>query len=347
MGGTVVGVDIGSQSIRGVEVQGFDTAKPVVLRMHEVPVPGQAVRRGEVVEQSTVATALRRLWSTGGFKTRDAVLGIGGGRVFARDLAVPFATLPQIRQSLPFHVQDLLPVPVADALLDFYPIAEQDTEGGRQISGLLVAAVKEAVNANVTAALAGGLNPVKVDFIPFALTRAVAPRRSARGRDLLVGMGANTTNVVVHEDGVPSFVRIIPSGGADVTNAIVQRLQFSPEQAEGAKRALGMGTQLMRQEDRPVIEIIYEVVGELLTSIRSTLSYYANQRPSEPVSRIVLTGGGAHLNGLPKAFADLTSMPVVVADAFAQVTSKSKEQYTPEQRDGYAVALGLALGSRA
>jgi type IV pilus assembly protein PilM len=160
-------------------------------------------------------------------------------------------------------------------------------------------------------------------------------------------MGANTTNVVVHEDGVPSFVRIIPSGGADVTNSIVQRLQFSPEQAEGAKRALGMGTQLMRQEDRPVIEIIYEVVGELLTSIRSTLSYYANQRPSEPVSRIVLTGGGAHLNGLPKAFADLTSMPVVVADAFAQVTSKSKEQYTPEQRDGYAVALGLALGSRA
>jgi len=344
MGGTVVGVDIGSSSVRGVEVQGYDTAKPVIVRYHEVPVPEQAVRRGEVVEGQTVATALKRLWSTGGFKTKDAVLGIGGGRVFARDLSVPYGTLQQIRDSLPFNVQDLLPVPVADALLDFYPIGEEATEQGRQVSGLLVAAVKEAVNANVTAALQAGLNPVQVDFIPFAITRAVAPRRSSHGRDMLVAMGANTTNVIVHEDGVPSFVRIIPSGGDDVTNAIVQRLQWTPEQAEQAKRALGMGGQMMRQEDRPVIEVIYEVVGELLTSIRSTLSYYANSKPGSPVQRIVLTGGGAQLTGLPNALADLTGLPVVLAEAFRQVSQKSRQRATAEEEDEFTTALGLALG---
>ena len=69
MGGTVVGLDIGSASIRGVEVQGYDGAKPSIVRSAQLPLPEGAVRRGEVVENATVSTALRRLWSAGGFKT--------------------------------------------------------------------------------------------------------------------------------------------------------------------------------------------------------------------------------------------------------------------------------------
>jgi len=80
MGGTVVGVDIGSASVRAVEVQGFDGAKPSIVRYAEVALPETSVRRGEVVEVSTVGSALKRLWSTGGFKTKDVVLGMGGAR---------------------------------------------------------------------------------------------------------------------------------------------------------------------------------------------------------------------------------------------------------------------------
>ncbi|MEO8529351.1 MAG: type IV pilus assembly protein PilM [Pseudolysinimonas sp.] len=349
MGGTVVGVDIGSTSARAVEVQGFDGPKPSIVRYAEVALPESSIRRGEVVEVATVGTALRRLWSTGGFKTKEVVLGMGGSRVFARDLSVPKASMTQIRESLPFIVQDLLPVPVADALLDFYPISEETTDTGPHVSGLLVAAIKDAVNANVSAALGAGLRPVQVDLIPFAMTRAMAPLRSARGRDVLVSIGANTTNVVVADNGVPQFVRILTNGGDDITRAISSRLQWAPEQAEQAKIAVGMGGPMTRQEDRPVLEIVYEVVGELLAGIRSTISYYTTARPTEPLGRILLTGGGSQLTGLPNALGELTGLPVVLADPLASIpTSRNARQRTTRaSQDAFTTAFGLALGSHS
>lgn len=349
MGGTVVGLDIGSASVRAVEVQGYDGAKPSIVRYAELPLPENSVRRGEVVESSTVSTALKRLWSQGGFKTKKVVMGMGGTRVFARDFAVPKAPLDQVRESLPFLVQDLLPVPVADAILDFYPIAEEAGENGPMISGILVAGLQESITANVAAAIGAGLIPVHVDLIPFAMSRAVAPIRTARGRDVLISIGANSTNVVVVHDGVPHFVRTIPNGGDDITRAIATRLEWAPERAEAAKRAIGMGGPMLRAEDRPILEIVYEVVGELLASIRNTLTYYSTSKPHAPVQRILLTGGGAHLLGLPNALAEVTGIPVAVAEPLAAVPrlKTAKDPGTREDRDAFTTAFGLALGSHA
>ena len=347
MARTVVGVDIGSSAVRAVEVSGYQTARPSITRYHELPLPEGSVRRGEVIEVATVATALKRLWATAGFRSKDIVLGMGGQRVFARDLSVPRASLEQIRESLPFHVQELLPVPVSDVLLDFYPIEEESGEAGPMVKGLLVAGLKDAVNANVEAAMAAGLHAIHVDFVPFALSRAIAPVRSSRGRDLVVSLGANSTNILVVGDGVPTFVRILPNGGDDVTRAIMSRLNWAPEQAEGAKRALGMGGAMMRQEDRPVIEVVYEVVGEWLASVRNTISYYVNARPMEPVQRILLSGGGAQLMGLPNALADLTKLPVTVADPLQSLSPKARARGQNDRSGDFTTAYGLALGSHA
>jgi type IV pilus assembly protein PilM len=350
MATSVVGVDIGATTARAVEVHGFEGSKPVITRLHQVPLPENAARRGEVVELSTVTSALKRLWSSGGFKAKNIVLGMGGSRVFARDFTVPRQPINLIRESLPFQVQDLLPVPVADVLLDFYPIQEEEGEQGPVVKGLLVAGVKEAITANVTAAMSAGLRPLHVDLIPFALSRAIAPIRAARGPEVIVAIGANTTNIVVVDRGVPQFVRIIPNGGDDVTRAIASRLQWAPEQAESAKRVVGMGGPMMRAEDRPVLEIIYEVTGELLGSIRSTLSYYVGTTPLEPVQRILLTGGGALLGGLPNALSELTGLPVNVADPLSNISlprTKADHRLSREQLDGFTTAFGLALGSHA
>lgn len=350
MARSVVGVDIGSASVRGIEVHGFDSPRPAVARFGEVALPETAVRRGEVIEVGTVATALRRLWSTAGFKSKDVVLGIGGSRVFARDLNVPLAPIAQIRESLPFHVQELLPVPVSDVLLDFYPIGTMESPTGPVANGLLVAGIKEAIDANVKAAMTASLRPVHVDLIPFALSRAIAPVDSARGCEVIIGIGADTTNVVVVTDGVPQFVRIIPGGGDDITRALVKRLEWAPEQAERAKRAVGLSVATAHVQDRPVIEIVYEVVGELLTNLRNTLSYYASARPDQPVQRMVFTGGGAMLNGLANALAEMTRLPVSFAEPFSRMTmprQRHQQQHSRGTLDPFTTALGLSLGSHA
>ena len=226
MGTTIVGLDIGTSALRAVELQDADKPKPTVLRFEEIALPPGAVRGGEVVEPNTVATLLRRLWSQAGFRSKDVILGMGNQRVLVRDLSVPRMSAERIRESLPFLVQDLLPVPVADAVLDFYPAADVDGESGPMVSGLLVAAVKEAVLANVRTAQLAGLTPVAVDLLPFALSRAIGA--AGPGMIALVDVGAATTNLLITQDGVPQFARIIPAGGDDLTQALASQLDVSP-----------------------------------------------------------------------------------------------------------------------
>jgi type IV pilus assembly protein PilM len=343
----VVGIDIGKDRIRAVEVENPRKARPTVVRVHEVALPEGSSHSGEVREVRTVATALKRLWSTGGFRSKKVVLGMGNQRVLARDLTVPKMPLDDIRASLPYQVQDLLPVPVSDAMLDFYPVSEGQGENGPVVHGLLIAALKEAVNANVEAVRLAGLNPIEVDLIPFALTRLFASGRSEAV--VLIDIGGSTTNVVVAVNGVPEFVRIIPTGGDEVTNGIAMRLGVDLPMAETVKRGsrVGRAAQEALPDERQAIEAVTESSIDLLSSLRNTVDYYTGSRPQHRPSRIVLSGGGAQLAGLAEVLADLTRMPVVIGNPYENVHTVrglSKSNVSPLS---LAVALGLAVGSAA
>jgi type IV pilus assembly protein PilM len=349
MAKNIVGLDISNWGIRAVEVSDATKAKPNVVRYRSVRLPEGAVWKGDVLEPSTVATALKQLWATGGFTSKDVVLGVGNHRVLARDLSVPKQTIERIRESLPFQVQDLLPVPVEDALLDFYPISESASETGPMVNGLLVAAVKEPVVANVKAAELAGLNPVDVDLIPFALSRVLLRGAHGRGTVAVIEIGESTSTVIVAKDGVPQFVRIIPTGGGDLTAAIKAELGLTGEQSETAKRALGLTTAGVAVENRPIVEVIYKVAGELLNSLRNTLNYVSSIRPQDPVRQIVLTGGGSKLIGFAQALGDSARIPVVLGNPFETISANKKfaEDTEDENGEGLVVALGLALGSAA
>jgi len=345
----IVGLDIGRDILRAVEVENADKARPIAVRYAELPLPADSVRSGEVREVNTVSAAINKLWKTGGFKTKNVVLGMGNQRVLARDLAVPRASLSQIRESLPFQVQEMLPVPVNEALLDFYPISEGTGEYGPVVNGLLIAAIKDSVMANVTAVRKAGLNPVHVDLIPFALTRILAKGRLGRGTVALIDIGASTTNVVIATDGVPQFVRMIPAGGEDITRALVNSLELSPQQAEAVKRQRGLnniggGT----DAERRAAEVIRESAGELLNSLRNTINYFANTRQNEQISGIVLSGGGTRLGGIVQALSDLTKIPVITADPLSTIElSRALARRGPHDELAMTVSLGLTMGSAA
>jgi type IV pilus assembly protein PilM len=340
----VVGVDIGDDSVRAVEVTGLGKPRPTVERYREISLPEGAVKDGEVAEVNTVAAALRQLWSAGGFRSKKVVLGVGNTKVLVRDLTVPRLTQKEIRQSLPSYVQDMLPVPVADALLDFYPISESAGDTGPVVHGLLVAAIKDAVKANVSAVQLAGLSPVAVDLIPFALSRLHARDRE-KGTLAFIDVGARTSHVVVAVNGVPQFVRIMGAGGHNLTAALKDRLEITQEQAIALKSSLGLITSMVAPEQRDAVEIIHEVTGELLSTLRNTLNYFVNTHPSLHFDEIVLSGGGTRLPGFREALAEITRVPVASADPFNSIElSRDLTKQGPTQANSMAVALGLALG---
>lgn len=345
MANSVVGLDIGHGVLRAAEIVN-QARKPMLARYFEMPVPMEAVNRGEVVDRDIVQRALRLMWSRARFTTKDVVLGMGNQRVLSRDYSVPEAPLARIREALPFQVQDLLPVPVADALLDFYPVAREQTEQGPMIHGLLIAAVKDAVLGNVETVESAGLRVAEVDLIPFALTRLLS---STQDVSALIDIGASTTNIVIAVAGVPRFVRVLPGGSRDVSDAIVARHGIAFEDAERIKRQFGVMATTVTPEQRPVIDTIHHATGELLGGVRNTIAYFASNHPELRVAELVLSGGGSEMPGIREAFSELTRLPVRDADPFQRVGAARSlaADGLRAARAQAPVAIGLALGSAA
>jgi type IV pilus assembly protein PilM len=368
---SVVGLDIGTTSLRAVELSSGNRGKPNLLRSHEVLLQEGAVGRGEVVDEHAFSAALKRLWSEGGFKSKNVVLGMGNQRIFARDLSVPKMPLDRIRESLPFQVQNMLQVPLADSLLDFYPISESVGERGPVINGLLIAAEKGSVLGNIRAVERAGLTPVEVDLIPFALNRLLIFRPQLKGMVALIDVGASTTSILISHDGVPQFVRIIPAGGDDLTLGLKVGLEIGTFEAEELKRTLTYSADPMKAEETSseisrcgcaqctaalaktenphATEILQAVTGDLLNGLRNTVKYFTNIRPQDPVGQILLTGGGSQLPGFSNALEEMTRIPVADADPFNMITlpRRRKAKKSQQVQASIAVALGLALRSIA
>lgn len=349
MAGGVVGVDIGSSFLRAVEIDDASKARPTLLRAHEVPLPEGSVKRGEILEVHTVASAFKRLWSAGGFRSKEVALGIGGQSVIVRDLAVPRIPLAQIKESLPYQVQELLPVPVSDAVLDYYPIGEGQNESGPIVNGLLVAAFKQAVSVNVTAATLAGLTPVSMDLLPFAMTRVHSLSSPTSGFAVHMNIGANATSIVIVQAGVPLFVRIVPAGGDDATRAIMTRLSVPRERAEALKRDLGLTGAGSTDEERLAAEVIHESTSELLTAVRNTLAYFAGVRTGVAFDHLSVAGGATRLRGLASALAESTRISVVPVNPTAgvAVARSMRGHDSNEQMQTWITAIGLAVGSAA
>ena len=347
----VVGIDIGTTAVRAVEVRDAETDHPVLERCREEPLPFGAVSRGEVLQPAVVAAALKRMWSRGGFRCKDVVLGMGYHRMVVRNLTVPKMSLRRIRESLPFQVQDLLSFPTAEALLDFYPIAEVDSDGesGPQISGLLIAVMNDVVRSHIKAVRLAGLHTVNVDIMSFARSRAI--HRGVTAPDVIVqiDIGGGSSSVLISSNGVPQFVRVIPAGGNQLTKALRVRLGIDEEAAEALKKRLGLPEAEVAPEDEIAATIIHEITSELLESLRNTVAYFTNNRPELPIDRIVLLGGGARLDGFGAALSELTRFPVVPAQPYGGLELGPDVNKADLQNSEctFVAALGLALGSKA
>jgi type IV pilus assembly protein PilM len=140
-----VGLDIGSDAVRAAVV---DTGKatPVLRRFTEMPLPPGAVQAGDIVDQGAVTEAVSALWKRNHLPRKRVVVGIANQRVIVRQVDVPHLEEEELIEALPYQVQDAIPIPVEDAVLDYVPLEEFGTpDGDLMLSILVVAAQRETV----------------------------------------------------------------------------------------------------------------------------------------------------------------------------------------------------------
>jgi len=334
-----VGLDIGSTSIRAVEAARTKD-RPVINNFGQALLPAGAMVGGVVKDERAVTNALRQLWAAQSFSSKSVSIGVTHQQVVVREIEVSNLPKKEMRQALPFQVRDVLPLPVDEALLDFYPL--EDAGNNDTVRGLLVAAPKDAVLQLVRAVERAGLHVEHVDLSVFAALRAAA--HLANDTEAVIDIGANGTNIVIHTNGVPQIVRTVPRGGAEVTKLIASRLGMPAAEAEVIKCRVG----LVRGEGVDSADVVEEAIRPLISEIRSSFSYYASSHNAQRVSRLALVGGAAQLPGLTEKLATTLGVPTFLSDPLQRVNDSrrgGRHDVLGRFRSSAAVSIGLTLGA--
>src|SRR5438093_11017115 len=94
------------------------------------------------------------------------------------------------------------------------------------------------------------------------------------GDEAIVDIGSEVTSICVHAWGVPRFVRILPSGGKDITAAVARAMGVDEGEAERLKRGSDSWTEQERETSGGAVQVAINRAGTFADEIRSSLDFY-------------------------------------------------------------------------
>ena len=190
---------------------------------------------------------------------------------------------------------------------------------------------------------------------PLASALAVLTEEEKELGVILIELGAGTTDLAVFHEGKIRHLGTIPFGGNAVTSDLVQGLGITNSDAEQLKEAYGCAYEPMVDPEQVIAMPASASHGERHIS-RELMTHIIHQRMDEIFDKvqrevqtagfagrlnagIVLTGGGAALEGVSELAADVFGLGVRVGVPGDNVGGLVEQIAAPR----FATAVGLAL----
>jgi type IV pilus assembly protein PilM len=337
----LVGVDIGSSSIKVCELKEGRKGSRTLVRFGYHPLPPQTIVDGHIINSAAVIEGLDKLFHKQ--KNRDVALRISGHSVIIKKITMPLMTLAELAEQIQWEAEQHIPFDLAEVEVDWQVLAQRPEQG--QMDVLFVAAKKEEVNDLTNIAVQARLRPRVVDLDAFTVQNAFEVSYGGIPTDqtiALIHVGASLTTLNVLSSGTTAFTRDIANGGNQITEEIQRQLSVRAEEAEAYKCG-GDGRGLVPRE---VPEIIAQVVDALAGEIQRSLDFYLATSGEGGIHRVYASGGTANIRALLDAIERRVRVPVELLDPLriAEPAPKGVDLELLRARAAQSVvAFGLAL----
>lgn len=338
----LVGLDIGSSSVKAVELQKKGSGLQLLNLGFENLQPDTIVD-GQIMELNNVSNVIASIFSQHQIKTPRVAAGVSGHSVIVKNIVLPQMSEEELRESFSWHAEEHIPFDIADVNLDY-----QLTGNSSDALNVLMAACKSDKIANVKQAIQlAGKQPVVIDIDAFALQNCYEVNYHPRPGEIvaLLNIGAATMNINILNGSRSVFARDASVGGSQYTSLLQKELGLSFEQAEAVKRGYPLPADVEARPIQPIIETVSDI---LALEVHKTMDFYRTtaEQGGESIQKILVAGGGSKLPGLTDYLAKRFEIPVEVFDPFRQIQVDSRKfdpDYMREILPDMAVAVGLAL----
>lgn len=345
----IVGLDLGTHSVKVCElVSTFRNFE--LVGFGSEPVGASADAEAELVE---IAAAAQRLIERRGLANETIICALPPSMVSSVTLEFPFDKPKQIQATLPFELDEAIPFDVEDVVHD-YQIVERREDGTTKV--LVSFVLEEALSAFLELLEGVDIDPkiVSVGSLAWFNLYETVLGESTEAVAVL-DIGHAHTELCIFDDAAPSSIRDIPVGGRHVTAALAEVFRVEGDQAERGKLAegviIGARTETLVEGDTSdrqqlISDTCRQAMWPIVREVRRSLALHS--LGAEPVSRLLLTGGGAQLRGLAAWLEEQIGVPVQHLDPLRASFNKLAEGGDRLQPYvGRSLALGMRIVQRS
>ena len=337
---TLVGLDIGSRSLKAAEISESKRGREL-KSFGMTDIPHGAIEDGTINDPESVAEAIRQLFKGYNIKERNVAISIGGYSVIVKKIAVQTMEEEQLQETIHFEAEQYIPFDISDVNLDFQILGPNETNPN-QMNVFLVAAKKEMVDDFYNLANLAGLNPCIIDVEAFALQNSFEVGYDPGDDNIaLIDIGASKTSLNILKGNNSVFMRDVSLGCSQINQKIISLVDCSFDDAEQLK--FGDNPDRLSAED--LKGIVSSVVADWCTEIRRALDFFYSTYPDDQIKRIILSGGGASIGEFRELLGVEASAEVETIDPFKgiYVGDRFDSEFIKQVAPQAAITVGLAL----
>lgn len=338
---TILGLDIGSSSVKLVEVAKKRSGY-VMTNFNSVALPEDSIIDGDIVNHSAVVEAIRTVLKDINPKTKVICTSVAGSSVIIKHIVIPKAKPNELEDQVYWEAEQYIPFDMAEIKLDF-EVVQQDM-GDDKMEVLLVAAKKDFIEKRLAAIRDAGFEPAVVDIDSLALANVfwenydLEPNSAA----LLLDIGANLTKINIVSASTTLFTRDVAVGGKNLTMEIQNKMGVSFQEAEVLKIDAASSGQIPHDMQALVASICENIALE----VRRSLDFYAAASLPYSVISIYVSGGSSRIPGLIQTLEEMLGLPIQLLNPFTKISYSGKdfnEEFIGAVGPSSVIPLGLAL----
>jgi len=338
---SLVGLDIGSSSVKAVELKLTKLGYELVSFGLE-PLAQDTVVDGAIMDAPAVAEKISAIFDSQNIKSKDVATSVSGHSVIVKRVPMPVMSEEELYDRIQAEASQHIPFDIADVNLSHQLLETVDN----QMDVLLVAVKKDKILNHTNVLAQAGKTPEVVDIDAFALQNCFEVNYEPDPGQVvaLLNVGASVMNINIVRGWIPLFTRDVSVGGNQYTDALQKELDLSFDDAEWLK--MGGTRPGVTEEQRA--SILRSVSDILILEIQKTFDFFRATASGENIRRIVVAGGTARVPGLLDLLREEFAVPVEELYPFRKVAinpGRHDESHLREVAPRLAIAVGLALRS--
>lgn len=343
-----VGLDIGSYSIKAVEFKSKKAGEKVNYKIKKIgfePVPRDAIVDGNIVDPAAVVETIKMIFEENKISNKNIVISISGNSVIIKKISLPPMEMKELEESIKWEAQHNIPYPYEETNIDYAILNPPQHSEAENLDILLVAAKKDKISDYSSIIYQAKKKPEAIEVDSLAIQNSMEinyPEIFFDKTLAIINIGANITNVLITDKGIPWLFRDLSLGSSLISENLSKDLNISFDDAEKILR--GYPPQDVQPEKfQPILE---QNIKNILTEIKKTFSYFkTGGKKDKEIELIFLSGGFSKYKDLSSYIEENFKIKTEIFDPFRKISYDEKKidpLFIKEMSAHFAVASGLA-----